>query len=164
MKVCPRCQRKNEALAEKCIECNYNFQVSHTSTLITSRDEVIKQLNATPPPAMPENGVTLMVEGHTTPITLSGISGFILGRQSAFLDVPVIDLSNYQAYALGVSRQHSRIRRTSAGYTIEDMGSANGTHVNNVRLQPGQTQILKTRDKISLGNLTLTFYSFPDET
>lgn len=31
-----------------------------------------------------------------------------------------------------VSRHHARIRRTSAGFVVEDLGSRNGTHVNGV--------------------------------
>jgi ABC-type multidrug transport system ATPase subunit/pSer/pThr/pTyr-binding forkhead associated (FHA) protein len=35
----------------------------------------------------------------------------------------------------GVSRKHARIARDAAGYTIEDLGSSNGTFLNNERLQ-----------------------------
>jgi hypothetical protein len=34
-----------------------------------------------------------------------------------------------------ISRQHARIRRTSDGIQVEDLGSKNGTHVNGVRLE-----------------------------
>ncbi len=34
-----------------------------------------------------------------------------------------------------VSRQHARIRRTEAGYMLEDLGSKNGTHLNGVPIE-----------------------------
>ena len=34
-----------------------------------------------------------------------------------------------------VSREHARIRRTGAGYMLQDLGSKNGTHLNGVPIQ-----------------------------
>ncbi len=34
-----------------------------------------------------------------------------------------------------VSREHARIRRTDAGYLLQDLGSKNGTHLNGVPIQ-----------------------------
>ena len=34
-----------------------------------------------------------------------------------------------------VSREHARIRRTAAGYMLQDLGSKNGTHLNGVPIQ-----------------------------
>jgi hypothetical protein len=52
-----------------------------------------------------------------------------------------------------VSRQHCRIRRDAAGSTfISDLGSANGTQLDNVRLDPNMETALPDTASISLAN------------
>jgi predicted component of type VI protein secretion system len=61
-----------------------------------------------------------------------------------------------------VSRQHSRITRTPAGYVLEDLGSTNGTFVNGERL--AAARVLNAGDLIGVGeNVTLTFDSTSPE-
>ena len=63
------------------------------------------------------------------------------------------DPSNVIALSdLSVSRIHARIIPKSKRYVIEDLGSVNGTFVNNERVTQ---QALKIGDKISLGNTCL---------
>lgn len=47
-----------------------------------------------------------------------------------------------------VSRRHARIRRTDGEYTIEDLGSKNGTYVNGQRV--ADPQILQDGDEIQI--------------
>jgi len=54
-----------------------------------------------------------------------------------------------------VSRYHCRIRRTESGWTVRDLGSSNGTFVNDVEIQ--QEQELKPGDAIRTGPLILQF-------
>ena len=58
-----------------------------------------------------------------------------------------------------ISRRHALLRRdeTSGSFRVEDLRSANGTGINNVRLRPNQAQILTMRDLINLGTSTLRF-------
>ncbi len=49
-----------------------------------------------------------------------------------------------------VSRQHARLWRPASGWTLEDLGSNNGTYVNGVRLQ--QSTPLKHDDEITIAN------------
>lgn len=53
---------------------------------------------------------------------------------------------------LAVSGQHARIIKNSSHYSIEDLGSTNGTFVNNEKTS---TTILKENDEISIGKHTL---------
>jgi predicted component of type VI protein secretion system len=61
-----------------------------------------------------------------------------------------------------VSRQHSRLTRTPAGFVLEDLGSTNGTFVNGDRL--AAPRVLNSGDLLGLGeNVTLTFESTAPE-
>lgn len=51
-----------------------------------------------------------------------------------------------------ISRTHCQISRVNGRYTIMDLGSANGTYVNHVRLAPHQPQPIRSGDVIRLAN------------
>src|SRR5262245_22498161 len=53
-----------------------------------------------------------------------------------------------------VSRKHSQIRMEGGRFVVEDLGSANGTHLNNVRVQK---QALGHTDIIQCGSLVIRF-------
>jgi hypothetical protein len=50
-----------------------------------------------------------------------------------------------------VSRQHAELRRQGEQWVVRDMGSANGTFVNNRRLNPGESAMLRPGDRLRLG-------------
>lgn len=55
-----------------------------------------------------------------------------------------------------VSRHHCRLTRTSSGYTMEDLGSTNGTFVNGQRLSAAR--LLSNGDMVGLGEtVTMAF-------
>ncbi len=56
-----------------------------------------------------------------------------------------------------VSRYHARIERGLSGYTITDLGSANGTCVNDRRAEPQVSIPLSEGDRIQIGELTIYF-------
>jgi pSer/pThr/pTyr-binding forkhead associated (FHA) protein len=60
---------------------------------------------------------------------------------------------------LAVSRQHARITRTSAGYSIEDLGSRNGVMVNG-HLITGPTA-LGNADTVQICNFVFSFVLRP---
>src|SRR3954453_10734325 len=53
-----------------------------------------------------------------------------------------------------VSRRHSQFRMEGGRFVVEDLGSANGTHLNNTRIQK---QALGHADIVQCGSLTLRF-------
>jgi len=54
-----------------------------------------------------------------------------------------------------VSGQHAEIRCKSSGWTIVDLGSTNGTHLNNARLTPGREYPLKTGYVVQIAHYLL---------
>jgi hypothetical protein len=69
-----------------------------------------------------------------------------------------IELSAYNAAALGVSRRHAMLAWDKNGVTVEDLGSTNGTLLNGHRLEPHYQRVVGDGDEISLGKLTLQVY------
>ncbi|MBD2119909.1 FHA domain-containing protein [Trichocoleus sp. FACHB-262] len=63
---------------------------------------------------------------------------------------PDLDVSGFADSDI-VSRIHADIRAEAGAYYIEDIGSSNGTYVNNLPLRPGDRHRLRPGDRISLG-------------
>jgi pSer/pThr/pTyr-binding forkhead associated (FHA) protein len=51
-----------------------------------------------------------------------------------------------------ISRKHCRVTKMNGTYYISDEGSANGTYVNGVRLNPGQRMQINRGDVIRLAD------------
>ena len=82
-----------------------------------------------------------------------------IGRWDADNGVfPDVDLDAHDTEAK-VSRRHARINHDAeGGYTIEDLGSTNGTYVNRGRrLIPGSPQRLQDGDEVIVGKTFLRF-------
>ncbi len=56
-----------------------------------------------------------------------------------------------------VSRRHAEISYANGQYVLRDLGSANGTRVNDTRLESGSTHLLKHNDRIRFGNVSFLF-------
>jgi pSer/pThr/pTyr-binding forkhead associated (FHA) protein len=73
--------------------------------------------------------------------------------------IPDIDVSGF-ANSNVVSRIHADIRREGDTYYIEDVGSSNGTYINNTPLPIGNRHRLRPGDRISLGKGDLVTFLF----
>jgi tRNA A-37 threonylcarbamoyl transferase component Bud32 len=82
----------------------------------------------------------------------------LLGRTDPHSNVfPEIDLSRFDPETK-VSRRHARIWREGETFLLEDLGSVNGTVINDsIRLAPRQPRVLDSGDKLRLGETTLHF-------
>ena len=70
---------------------------------------------------------------------------------------PEVDLTDVDVDAQ-ISRKHFRITKGPDGYSVEDLGSLNGTSLNrSPRLVPGDQRPLKTGDELIAGRLFLKF-------
>lgn len=54
-----------------------------------------------------------------------------------------------------VSRKHAQVASQDGSFTLEDLGSTNGTFLNGERLQPGDKRPLSQGDTVSFGGLEL---------
>jgi tRNA A-37 threonylcarbamoyl transferase component Bud32 len=82
----------------------------------------------------------------------------LVGRSDPHSNIfPEVDLSRFDPQTK-ISRRHARIFRKGDIYLLEDLGSVNGTIVNdNVRLAPHQPRALESGDRLRLGETTLHF-------
>src|SRR6266498_18812 len=82
----------------------------------------------------------------------------LLGRTDPHSNVfPEVDLSRFDPETK-VSRRHARIWREGETFLVEDLGSVNGTVINDsVRLAPRQPRVLDSGDKLRLGKTTPHF-------
>jgi serine/threonine-protein kinase len=82
----------------------------------------------------------------------------LVGRSDPHSNIfPEVDLSRFDPQTK-VSRRHARIFRKGDNYLVEDLGSVNGTVVNDtLRLAPHQPRALESGDKLRLGETTLHF-------
>jgi hypothetical protein len=113
-----------------------------------------------------KNTLVLYVSGADEPIVLEGVEEIIMGRP--IIEIPserTLDLTNYGAVTLGVSRRHIRIRYANGMFKVADLDSTNGTQLNGHFLSPNQSQQLRPFDQLTLGQLRLMVYfeMKPDE-
>ena len=97
-----------------------------------------------PQPAVGERGSLVLAGGRSVPLTQPEITIGRLPECDVVVDDP------------GASRQHARIRRTDHGFVLVDLGSTNGTLVND---GPIQEHVLENGDRITIGETVLEFRS-----
>lgn len=81
-----------------------------------------------------------------------------IGKQNDRIP-PDIDVSGFTNSEV-VSRIHADIRVEGDSHYLEDVGSSNGTYVNNLPLLPGNRHRLRPGDRISLGKGDLMTFLF----
>jgi pSer/pThr/pTyr-binding forkhead associated (FHA) protein len=101
----------------------------------------------------------LFVPGFDRPIPIEGDQSVILGRNLENNSGPqgevIFDLSPFEALDSGVSRRHALVRPVDDGFEICDMGSTNGTWLDQTRILPGQPYRLKDASEIRLGRMVV---------
>ena len=170
--VCPICNTKNELEAIVCGNCGAvledPFMDPGARTKTTNKEaltpEKIKDwlIDET---SVPESGIAVYLEGGFNPVYVDSKREFVVGRKVGTTSEGLLDLSASGGYHLGVSRRHAVIRRTEHGYEVLDLGSANGTWLNDERLPPHKAYPLASGSHLRLGNMRLfVLYRHPPET
>jgi hypothetical protein len=174
---CPACKMRNELGAYKCIYCNtaLRTQTGQQTVMLRSLREVTGMLPDTyedfldaPAPAtepfmdfeIPSRGIVLINLENGQMITTQLEKSFILGRASTEIKTSetLVDLTQFGALELGISRVHALIRQSKGMYQLIDLESSNGTWLENQRLVPKQPYPLESGDRIRIGRLNLLVF------
>jgi hypothetical protein len=159
---CPVCKRKNKREAVVCRHCGASlenlFMDSGPQTKTTDMPALDpERLRAwsIDPAMVPDEGIAVYVEGAGSPVYLDSRAEFVLGRKVGMTSEPLLDLAPSGGYHLGLSRRHAVIRRAGQGYELMDLGSVNGTWLNDQRLVPHQPYPLASGSHLRLGRMRL---------
>ncbi len=148
MYECTNCHAQLEDEIENCSQCSENPEVPTEDPVeAASESETAAYLSL-------DNGSRVEIAGGET------LFGRLDPTESIYPDV---DLSTHGGHEMGVSRRHLVIQQLDDEYRLEDLGSANGTIVNEVRIQPGEKVALAEGDIIYLGRLKAVFHLAPSE-
>ena len=99
-----------------------------------------------------KNAYVLFLKGHLLGKLCTLHKGATIIGRSVQADIPLKDA--------GVSREHSEIEVDGENATIKDLGSTNGTFVNNKRIT---RHVLKDGDKIQISSATVFKFILSDE-
>ncbi len=165
-KFCPACKMKNEASATTCAYCGVPFEIVIAGPKTTKTRNPTVNLH----PAVeneggfdlyvkeiPDNGIAIYRANFIYPFAVRQDMDFVIGRNSEGAPVELLDLEPLEGYIMGVSKEHARIQAQGNGYQITDLGSTNGTWVNDVRLVAYQSAKLPNAARVRMGRMELYF-------
>ena len=162
MVKCPSCQTSHPENTLFCEECGlYLAKDSHKGTDPLSVQDIswaernqAESVQTGNQDSLLSLKLTIVDSGRriTFPLTKEVIIGRLDPATATF---PDIDLTADGGLEKGVSRRHAKITRKEAKVIIEDLGSINGTFVNNKRLTPYLPHPLKSGDELQLGKLII---------
>jgi pSer/pThr/pTyr-binding forkhead associated (FHA) protein len=160
---CPSCHNQEYVGALFCSKCGAQLTYQSKSPTETVQYPEPGELTGAPPEtrtisstpgSMARVSVKIIETGQLIP--LEGSEEFTIGRVSGTQPIlPDIDLTPFKAYQGGVSRLHAILRTAGGDVTISDLGSANGTHVNGVRIPAYELVTLSNGDILALGKFQM---------
>jgi len=160
--VCPNCHSQEPEGTFYCSECGTDLVEDgglSTATIRQTDSQITKagEPPVVPPPApITEAQVSLHIIRTGQILPLVGRKQFTLGRISQGQSIlPDIDLTPYDAYSQGVSRLHATIKIGEEDIRVEDLGSSNGTRINNNKIGPHEDHLINHGDVISLGRFKI---------
>jgi pSer/pThr/pTyr-binding forkhead associated (FHA) protein len=161
---CSDCGSVQEEGALFCSECGGFLLVEEgESTAVLPFSEFADR---PPPPPLTEEALTpgnkprevlLVVPTSRRRFKLVAQNELRIGRASSYF-VPEVDLSDDEGAEKGVSRLHAKIQVVREGIMLIDLGSTNGTLLNNYRLSPNEPYPLHSGDEIRFGDLLVHLF------
>jgi hypothetical protein len=163
--ICPNCKTRNELHAIVCAYCGASLEDPFTDSAYKTRTTDMQAL--TPEMvrdwltedarelSVPDSGIAFYVDGHSMPAYIDSQEEFVLGRRAGTTSEMLLDLAPFGGYSLGLSRRHALIRRTEDGYEVMDLGSVNGTWLNEERLVPHRSYPLISGSHLRLGRMRI---------
>ena len=166
MIICPNCHHEELPGSLFCSECGAQLVVSETPTtqhIQRNPSDILAVKPPTQSAAVSQVSSTaqdVVVSLHLVEsgqiLHLAGQTEFTIGRTAEGQPIlPDVDLSQYEAYAQGVSRLHAAMKIHNQRVVITDLGSSNGTRVNGQKIVPHVDYPLNHGDMIALGKFAI---------
>jgi len=177
--LCPNCQHWNEEGANFCEECGADLRGADHAPAAVSVKPTSKPVRPVTPSAPIGSAPILMGvptgasttgQGHENDNTVLPYNGprlelattgsifklgerVVVGREDPRLE---IDLEAYPDSKF-ISHHHAQLTRVNDQQYVEDLGSSNGTYVNERKLASGQIEPLTAGDVIRFGKLEMIY-------
>jgi hypothetical protein len=146
---CGACGAENPATEAYCEDCGAGLGGAPATPV----GEPVAPVAATPPAANCAK-LILVTGGKEFPLNKDVMT---IGRRSPADGVyPDVDLTDHDPESY-VSRRHAQVIHQGGQFIFEDVGSANGSFVNNVRATKGNQSVLKDNDQVRLGKTEMLF-------
>ncbi len=154
MPQCRNCNYDNRPGTVYCEECGADIEtgsMAHQPTDKLDDDRQRASLHSE------FHDIIIEVRGSDQAIVLEREGDVVLGRFDSYTPdvVPDVDLTQFGAEDMGVSRIHALIAAGSNPPMLVDLGSANGTFVNGQKLVPDQPWTLHDGDELRFGQLVM---------
>lgn len=161
MIICPKCGHSNRPGTFSCDKCSWLLQDEHETVHIPEEEQQkmvfayqvhrstysFDQYHVLPPQAL-----ALHIQDVQQPIILVPRERpYLIGRgaeQESYCDV---DFASYQGDQKGVSRRHAIIYFENDSWRIEDLGSTNGTRINDFKVTPKVSYRVEHGDVLQFG-------------
>jgi transcription initiation factor TFIIIB Brf1 subunit/transcription initiation factor TFIIB len=160
---CPQCEHDNDEGAVICTYCGAvldpGMLIQQTQTRNfgdSERGENYPRWGASRFDEQTQLILRVVESGEIIRVDGVPLHGIMLGRYDPITGIrPEVDLTDYRADELGVSRQHARLTVLEGSMYITDLGGPNATYLNGLRLLAHQPRILRDGDEIRLAHLKL---------
>ncbi len=155
--VCASCGAENPSYEAYCEDCGASLSGSSSSasTPAVPTSSGASETSSPPPaPAAARMRLSLTDGSRDFPVSKDTIE---IGRKSPVDGIyPDVDLTDVDTDSF-ISRRHGRVLRGESGVLYEDLGSSNGSFLNDSRLQAGVQTALKDGDRLRLGKTEMVF-------
>ncbi|GAC1356403.1 MAG: protein kinase [Herpetosiphon sp.] len=143
---CPTCGRGNRSNAHYCVGCG---------GVLPAAVAAAAPVMAPSPTAQPMGRLRITTSRGTWDFPLATMPCRIGRRDPSQNHYPELDLADYdRGHA---SRRHAVIERRGGQFVLTDVGSINGTLLNNNLLPPHRAQALHAGDVITIGDVRMQF-------
>lgn len=161
MITCRECGSPQEEGTLFCNECGrYLAETSAKTTVVLPFSDFAKQAPQPPlagfhpEPFAEPLSITFVIPSSRRRFNIEMTDQLRVGRPDYDSGImPELNMAVYNADEMGVSRMHAVIQASNQGLVLIDLGSTNGTLLNNSPLSPQLPYPLKNGDEIRFGDL-----------
>ena len=161
---CPSCGKKHRPGTLFCTECGVYLPTGGTLRTTPLPTDQLPKSPTMPPEAVSSTDDSqqplrsLLIEMLETgrQVELPAASEVLVGRKDIVHGIfPDLDLTPDGGLNKGVSRRHAKIFQRGGKFYIEDVGSANGTFLNDQRLTPYLPYPLEEENAVQIGQVQI---------